>query len=179
MSESRTIPRIKTPPEPSPRQISTPARSTTKTNKYFIYLCSKYKLMAKEIERKFLVCGDFEPYVKQRFDIAQGYLSTDPTERLGFVFATIGGSLQSRPATMAACATNGNSKFRSTMLAICSRHARCAWSRPVASPMQAMVCTGKLMYLAVKPRTYSRRNRITGTGHHLRTPGMARRRSDR
>lgn len=34
--------------------------------------------MAKEIERKFLVCGDFEPYVKHRFDIAQGYLSTDP-----------------------------------------------------------------------------------------------------
>lgn len=34
--------------------------------------------MAKEIERKFLVTGDFEPYVIERRHISQGYLSTDP-----------------------------------------------------------------------------------------------------
>lgn len=34
--------------------------------------------MSKEIERKFLVRGDFRPYVEHSHDIAQGYLNTDP-----------------------------------------------------------------------------------------------------
>ena len=34
--------------------------------------------MAKEIERKFLVSGDFEPFVYHRSHIAQGYLCSDP-----------------------------------------------------------------------------------------------------
>ncbi len=34
--------------------------------------------MAKEIERKFLVCGDFMPYVTCEHRIRQGYLNTDP-----------------------------------------------------------------------------------------------------
>jgi adenylate cyclase len=32
----------------------------------------------KEIERKFLVVGDFKQYVTKSYPIAQGYLSTDP-----------------------------------------------------------------------------------------------------
>ena len=34
--------------------------------------------MAKEIERKFLVTGDFEPFVTRRTHIIQGYLCKDP-----------------------------------------------------------------------------------------------------
>lgn len=34
--------------------------------------------MAKEIERKFLVSGDFMPFVYRKFEIAQGYLNSDP-----------------------------------------------------------------------------------------------------
>lgn len=34
--------------------------------------------MALEIERKFLVCGDFKTFAYKYEDIAQGYLSTDP-----------------------------------------------------------------------------------------------------
>jgi len=34
--------------------------------------------MAKEIERKFLVSGDFRPFVVKSHHIAQGYLNTDP-----------------------------------------------------------------------------------------------------
>lgn len=34
--------------------------------------------MAKEIERKFLVSGDFDAYVTEHHRIAQGYLNTDP-----------------------------------------------------------------------------------------------------
>lgn len=34
--------------------------------------------MAKEIERKFLVTGNFETFVTESHHIAQGYLNTDP-----------------------------------------------------------------------------------------------------
>lgn len=34
--------------------------------------------MAKEIERKYLVCGDFEPYAVSSVHICQGYLNPDP-----------------------------------------------------------------------------------------------------
>ena len=34
--------------------------------------------MELEIERKFLVSGDFELYVTKSYDIAQGFLNTDP-----------------------------------------------------------------------------------------------------
>lgn len=35
-------------------------------------------IMAQEIERKFLVSGDFMPYVSHSFQISQGYLSSVP-----------------------------------------------------------------------------------------------------
>lgn len=54
------------------------AHDTITNNKYFIYLCSKFIVMAKEIERKFLVTGDFEPFVTRRTHIIQGYLCKDP-----------------------------------------------------------------------------------------------------
>jgi adenylate cyclase len=38
----------------------------------------KIEFMYLEIERKFLVKGDYKPYVKQSKAIAQGYLSSDP-----------------------------------------------------------------------------------------------------
>lgn len=34
--------------------------------------------MNQEIERKFLVAGDFRPYVVSKKEITQGYLNTDP-----------------------------------------------------------------------------------------------------
>lgn len=34
--------------------------------------------MAKEIERKFLVTGDYQPYIGESHQICQGYLNTDP-----------------------------------------------------------------------------------------------------
>ena len=34
--------------------------------------------MAQEIEKKFLVAGDFKPFVKKATRITQGYLSTVP-----------------------------------------------------------------------------------------------------
>lgn len=33
--------------------------------------------MAVEIERKFLVCGEFKPYAREALDIVQGYLNFD------------------------------------------------------------------------------------------------------
>ena len=40
--------------------------------------CCKQPIMALEIERKFLVAGDFKPFVKKAIRITQGYLSSVP-----------------------------------------------------------------------------------------------------
>lgn len=39
--------------------------------------------MAQEIERKFLVIGDYKPEVFRSYRIAQGYLSSSPGNRPG------------------------------------------------------------------------------------------------
>lgn len=40
--------------------------------------CCKQPIMALEIERKFLVAGDFKPFAKKAIRITQGYLSSVP-----------------------------------------------------------------------------------------------------
>ncbi len=43
-----------------------------------VYLIFKQKIMAQEIERKFLVKGDFRPEAEKKTRIIQGYLSSVP-----------------------------------------------------------------------------------------------------